>query len=140
MTDRNMHDSTTEERSPVGELVLRTLAMPADTNPDGDIFGGWLLSQMDIAGGIAARQATNGRVATVAIDAMVFHKPVSVGDVMCCYADLKHVGNSSITYHIQAWVLRGGEGEAANLRELVTEGKFTFVAIGADRKKRQIKK
>ncbi|WP_420547072.1 acyl-CoA thioesterase [Curvivirga sp.] len=130
-------DNVTE---PKGELVLRTLAMPADTNPDGDIFGGWLLSQMDIAGGIAARQATKGRVATVAVDAMVFHKPVSVGDVMCCYAYKERIGTTSITFSIQAWVLRSHGSNGVEARELVTEGKFTFVALGEDRKKRVIEK
>ncbi|MTI11182.1 acyl-CoA thioesterase [Curvivirga aplysinae] len=130
-------DNVTE---PKGELVLRTLAMPADTNPDGDIFGGWLLSQMDIAGGIAARQATKGRVATVAVDAMVFHKPVSVGDVMCCYAYEERIGTTSITFSIQAWVLRSRGSNGVEERELVTEGKFTFVALGEDRKKRVIEK
>jgi len=125
---------------PKGELVLRTLAMPADTNPDGDIFGGWLLSQMDIAGGIAAKLATKGRVATVAVDAMVFHKPVSVGDVMCCYAFKERVGTTSITFTIQAWVLRGQGDTDGEDRQLVTEGRFTFVALGADRKKRVIEK
>ena len=122
--------------SPRGDLVLRDLAMPADTNPDGDIFGGWLLSQMDIAGGMAARQKAGGRVATVAIDSMVFHKPVNVGDVLCCYADLLKIGTSSMTFQIQAHVMRQGSGE----RELVTEGKFTFVAIGDDKRPRPINK
>ncbi len=138
-------EKNVENNSPVvkpqeqcGELVLRTLAMPADTNPDGDIFGGWLLSQMDIAGGIAARQYSNGRVATVAVDAMVFHKPVSVGDVMCCYADLQRIGRTSISFNIQAWVLRRKHSNGDEDRELVTEGKFTFVAIGADKKPRII--
>lgn len=126
--------SENEVKMPRGDLVLRDLAMPADTNPDGDIFGGWLLSQMDIAGGMAARQKAGGRVATVAIDSMVFHKPVNVGDVLCCYADLIRVGTTSMTFHIQAFVMRQGSGE----RELVTEGKFTFVAIGQDRRPRAI--
>ncbi|RED50936.1 acyl-CoA thioesterase [Aestuariispira insulae] len=126
--------SENEPKTPRGDLVLRDLAMPADTNPDGDIFGGWLLSQMDIAGGMAARQKAGGRVATVAIDSMVFHKPVNVGDVLCCYADLIRVGTTSMTFHIQAFVMRQGSGE----RELVTEGKFTFVAIGQDRRPRTI--
>ena len=120
--------------TPRGELVLRDLAMPADTNPDGDIFGGWLLSQMDIAGGIAARQKARGRVATVAIDSMVFHRPVNVGDVLCCYADLDRKGTTSMTFTIQAFVMRQGSGE----RVLVTEGKFTFVAIGDDKRPRAI--
>lgn len=126
--------TASDEMTPRGELVLRTLTMPADTNPDGDIFGGWLLGQMDIAGGMAARQRASGRVATVAVDSMVFHKPVFVGDVLCCYADLVKVGRTSLRFHIQAWVLRGGSG----VREVVTEGTFTFVAIGPDRKPRPV--
>ncbi|MDH3283017.1 MAG: acyl-CoA thioesterase, partial [Gammaproteobacteria bacterium] len=76
---------------PKGELALRTLAMPADANPAGDIFGGWLLAQMDIAGGISAKQRARGRVATVAINSMTFHKPVHVGDVLCCYTHIERV-------------------------------------------------
>jgi acyl-CoA thioesterase YciA len=91
-----------DDDAPRGELMLRTLAMPADTNPAGDIFGGWVLAQMDIAGGIAAAEATHGRVATVAVDSMSFHKPVYVGDVMCCYAEPVRTGNTSITFRIQA--------------------------------------
>ena len=115
--------------SPQGELVLRTLALPRDTNPNGDIFGGWLLSQMDIAGGLAAKHYANNRVATVAIEAMTFHKPVLVGDVLCCYAILRHVGTTSLTFGIEAWVVRGA---TAGSRIKVTEGVFTFVSIGAD--------
>ncbi|MDJ0683355.1 MAG: acyl-CoA thioesterase [Alphaproteobacteria bacterium] len=119
----------TEE--PRGELSIRTLAMPADTNPAGDIFGGWLLAQMDVAGGVAARViAKGGRVATVAVDSMVFHMPVFVGDVVCCYAEVTRVGRSSITIDVQAWALRGGAGE----RIKVTEGVFTYVHVDEDRK------
>ena len=78
-----------DSTAPMGDLALRTLAMPADTNPSGDIFGGWLLSQMDIAGGMMAHHKARGRVATVAIDSMVFHQPVKVGDTVCCYAHLE---------------------------------------------------
>lgn len=115
--------------SPEGELVLRTLALPKDTNPNGDIFGGWLLSQMDIAGGLAAKHQANNRVATVAIEAMTFHKPVFVGDVVCCYAAQRRVGTTSLTFGIQAWVVRGAR---AGSRIKVTEGVFTFVSMGAD--------
>jgi acyl-CoA thioesterase YciA len=110
---------------PKGELTLRTLAMPSDTNPSGDIFGGWVLSQMDIAAGIAAGASAQGRVTTVAIDAMRFHSPVKVGDVLCVYAFVSRIGTTSITIELEAWVLRNRIGD----REKVTEGIFTFVAI-----------
>ncbi len=110
---------------PEGELTTRTLAMPADANPSGDIFGGWVLSQMDIAGGIAAGQRAKGRVATVAVNAMSFIRPVNVGDILCVYASIRRVGRTSISVHLEAWAMRGRLSE----RVKVTEGTFTFVAI-----------
>ena len=109
-----------------GELAIRTLAMPADTNPSGDIFGGWLISQMDIAGGITARARAHGRVATIAVTGFTFHKPVLVGDVVCCYADIHKIGHTSIVIGVEAWVLRQHDSE--DLIK-VTEGVFTYVAI-----------
>ena len=130
-----------KNNDPQGELVLRTLAMPADTNPEGDIFGGWLLAQMDIAGGLPAKQLAAGRVATVAVNSMVFHLPVFVGDVVCCYADIVKVGTTSVTVNVQAWVLRNASTSNGNeKREMVTEGSFVYVAVGADRKPRAISK
>lgn len=123
-----------ETERPVGELALRNVAMPADTNPSGDIFGGWVLSQMDIAGGVVAHQRAKGRVATVAIDSMVFHQPVRVGDVVCCYAEIKKVGRTSMTIHIQTWIIR----EAGGRRAKVTEGMFTYVALGPDGRPRPV--
>ena len=120
--------------APRGQLATRTLAMPGDANPSGDIFGGWVLSQMDIAGGITAGQRAQGRVATVAVTAMTFHLPVYVGDVLCVYADIEKVGRTSITVHIEAWALRGRLGE----RVRVTEGKFVFVAIDAEGRPRAV--
>jgi acyl-CoA thioesterase YciA len=120
--------------NPKGELALRTLAMPADTNPSGDIFGGWVVSQMDIAGGIAAGVRAGGRVATVAIDAMRFHRPVKVGDVLCVYTDVSRVGRTSMTVAIEAWALRGRIGA----REKVTEGVFAFVALDEDGRPRPV--
>ena len=120
--------------APRGQLATRTLAMPGDANPSGDIFGGWVLSQMDIAGGITAGQRAQGRVATVAVTAMTFHLPVYVGDVLCVYADIEKVGRTSITIHIEAWALRGRLGE----RVRVTEGKFVFVAIDAEGRPRAV--
>ncbi len=114
-----------EAQEPVGEPALRTVAMPADTNPAGDIFGGWVLSQMDLAGGVVARQRAQCRVATVAIDSMVFHRPVKVGDIVCCYADIEGIGRSSMKIRIQAWIIR----EAGGDRHKVTEGLFTYVAL-----------
>jgi len=113
------------EPQPRGTLAIRTLAMPADANPSGDIFGGWVLSQMDIAGGVKASARAKGRVATVAIDAMTFHLPVYVGDVLCVYAEVEKVGRTSITVHLEAWALRQRNGE----RVRVTEGRFIFVAL-----------
>jgi len=118
--------ATTDQ--PHGELVTRTLAMPSDANPSGDIFGGWVLSQMDIAGGITASQHSKGRVATVAIDAMAFIRPVNVGDVLCVYGNIKRTGRTSMSIHIEAWALRDRIGE----RVKVTEGLFTFVAIDSE--------
>ena len=120
--------------SPRGELSLRTLAMPRDANPNGDIFGGWVLSQMDIAAGMTASQRARGRVATVAIDAMTFKLPVYVGDILCVYTDIERIGTSSMAIHVEAWVLRDRMGE----RLKVTEGKFTFVAIDDERKPRPV--
>jgi acyl-CoA thioesterase YciA len=113
------------EAQPRGELAIRTLAMPADANPSGDIFGGWVLSQMDIAGGLMARERARGRVATVAITAMTFHLPVHVGDVLCAYVEIEKIGRTSIATWIEAWALRGKSGE----RVRVTGGQFVYVAL-----------
>src|SRR3954470_5055629 len=122
------------EREPRGSLSIRTLAMPADTNPYGDIFGGWLLGQMDIAGGIFAAKTANGRTATVAVDGMTFRKPVYVGDVMCIYIALERIGRTSISVHVEAWVIRRMEAD----RFLVTEGRFTYVALDPEGRPREI--
>ncbi len=119
---------------PHGEPALRAIAMPADTNPAGDIFGGWLLSQMDLAGGNLATQRAQGRCATVAVTGMTFHLPVFIGDEVSCYAEIVKVGRTSITVKIDTWVRRNLEGE----RIKVTEGTFTYVAIGPDRKPRPV--
>jgi acyl-CoA thioesterase YciA len=120
---------------PKGEMAIRTLAMPADTNPHGDIFGGWLISQMDIAGGITARARAAGRVATIAVTGFTFHRAVRVGDVVCCYADVQKVGTTSITIGVEAWVLRPQESKD---RFKVTEGVFTFVALDDEGNKRPV--
>ncbi|MEM6669339.1 MAG: acyl-CoA thioesterase [Pseudomonadota bacterium] len=120
-----MNEQVEDASTPTGELAVRTVAMPADTNANGDIFGGWVLSQMDIAGAVCARQRARGRVATVAINAMSFIRPVQVGDVLCVYAQLAREGRSSMVIHLEAWALRIFSGK----REKVTDGEFTFVSI-----------
>jgi acyl-CoA thioesterase YciA len=129
-------DQDGAEREPRGSLSIRTLAMPADTNQYGDIFGGWLLGQMDIAGGIFAAGIARGRTATIAVDAMTFRKPVFVGDVMCIYIDLIRIGTTSITVHVEAWVIRRN----ASTRVLVTDGNFTYVALDEERRPRTIER
>jgi acyl-CoA thioesterase YciA len=125
MTDTHVHAPPNTELEPSGDLCIRTLAMPADTNQNGDIFGGWLLGQMDLAGGIFASKAAKSRTVTVAIDAMSFRKPVYVGDVVSVHANLVRIGRTSITVHLEAWVLRRRESQSI----LVTDGNFTYVAI-----------
>jgi acyl-CoA thioesterase YciA len=110
---------------PRGELSIRTLAMPADTNPGGEIFGGWVVSQMDLAGLSIAREFTDSKVVTIGIQSMKFIAPIHVGDFVCCYTDLIKVGNTSLTINIETWAI--GRGEAQNHK--VTEGIFTYVAV-----------
>ena len=132
-----MVDSESNSSQPDGDLVLRTMAMPADTNPNGDIFGGWILSQMDIAGGILAKEVAQGRTVTVAVNAMKFIQPVQVGDIICCYGKVLRIGTTSITLHLEVWVkpvLRQSSSE----RFKVTEAEFVFVAIDEDGKKRRV--
>ncbi|HUT51730.1 MAG TPA: acyl-CoA thioesterase [Alphaproteobacteria bacterium] len=119
---------------PRGTLMIRTLAMPSDTNISGDIFGGWLLSQMDIAGGEAAAVRAKGRTVTVAIEAMTFHLPVFVGDILGCYTAVERVGRTSMAIRVEAWAIRRGTREQA----LVTDGVFTYVAVDKDRKPRLV--
>ncbi|MEZ5715235.1 MAG: acyl-CoA thioesterase [Paracoccaceae bacterium] len=120
---------------PMGNLALRTVAMPADVNVNGDIFGGWVLSQMDIAGGIVAIEEARGRVATVAVNEMTFVRPVKVGDVLCVYARVARLGRTSVAIGLEAWALR----QITGAREKVTEGVFTYVAIDADGRPRPVK-
>ena len=114
----------TDDR-PAGDLTVRTIAMPADTNANGDIFGGWVMAQMDAAGGIAGVERARGRVVTIAVDAMTFIRPVRVGDVLCVYTDIERVGRTSMKIRIEAWARRFGK----DIREKVTSAVFTFVAI-----------
>ena len=126
-----MNDTISTDSSP----ILRTLAMPADTNPSGDIFGGWVMSQMDIAGSICAVERARGRTATVAVEGMSFIAPVKVGDVLCVYTSLERVGTTSMTVNVEAWARRRTEPD---IRTKVTEGRFVYVALGDDGLKRRI--
>jgi acyl-CoA thioesterase YciA len=108
--------------------------MPADANPSGDIFGGWLLSQMDLAGSTVATRRAKGRVVTVAITSMSFNHPVFIGDEVTCYVEIASIGHTSIGMKIQSWVRRGIGDEVIK----VTEGLFTYVAIGEDRRPRPV--
>jgi acyl-CoA thioesterase YciA len=111
--------------SPRGELTLQTVAMPKDTNSNGDIFGGWLVSQMDMAAMITATRVAKGRAVTVAINGMAFYTPVQVGSVVSCYTEVVEVGRSSVRVNVEVWIARSGSFEQAK----VTEGEFVFVAI-----------
>lgn len=122
---------------PEGDLLLRTLAMPADTNPNGDIFGGWIMSQMDIAGGILAKELAQGRVCTVSVNNITFYKPVKVGDVVCCYGRSIKIGRSSMQLSLEIWikpVLR----ESENARFCASAGIFTYVAIDENGRPRPV--
>jgi acyl-CoA thioesterase YciA len=121
---------------PHGEPAIRVMAMPADANPSGDVFGGWVLSQMDVAGGIVAALRAKGRVVTVAVEAMQFHLPVFVGDLVSCYGEVVRVGNTSIAVRVETWARRRRTGE----RVKVTEGVFTYCHIGDDRRPRPVPK
>ena len=123
-----------DTETPTGDLTLRLQAMPSDVNINGDIFGGWVPSQMDIASGIIAGQRAKGRVTTVALDAMKFIRPVKVGDVMCIYGRIERVGRSSMGVMIEAWALRFKDGS----REKGTEAMFTFVAIDQNGRPRPV--
>src|ERR1700722_18584546 len=129
MTDpQAVHAPPVTETEPCGDLCIRTLAMPADTNQNGGRFGGWLLSQMDLGGGVFASKLAKSRTVTVAIEAMNFRKPVYVGDLVSVHANLVRIGKTSITVHLEAWVLRRKEMQSI----LVTDGNFTYVSIDDD--------
>lgn len=123
-------------RVPKGELAIQTLAMPLNTNANGDIFGGWIVSQMDLAAGVLAKKLAQGRVATVAINSMTFLKPVHVGDVVSCHVELLKQGRTSMTIGVEVWALPATQRE----RYQVTEGIFVFVAIDDEGKSRQVSK
>ncbi len=119
---------------PRGELSLQTVAMPSDTNWSGDIFGGWLLGQMDLAGAIAARRRADGRVATIAINDMVFHVPVKVGDVIACHTTIERVGTTSLTIYVEVWEVHDDNRHPIK----VTEGRFVYVALDEQGHKRPV--
>lgn len=124
----------TEQSEPRGAMTIRTMAMPADTNAAGDIFGGWVMSQMDIAGAIAAVEQVGGRVATVAVEAMSFIAPVRVGDILCVYTWIEKIGTTSIKVGMEAWT----KSRAAPNRTKVTTGHFIYVALTDDGQKRVV--
>jgi acyl-CoA thioesterase YciA len=129
-----MEERDAPNAPPNWEPAIRAIAMPADANPFGDIFGGWLLSQMDLAGGTVAARRAKGRTATIAVTAMSFHRPVLIGDEVTCNAQIIRVGTTSITVKVESWVRRGtGEEQIA-----VTDGIFTYVAVGSDRRPRAV--
>lgn len=126
----------TPDDSPSGNLTLQTITMPADTNPFGDIFGGWLMAQMDIAGAIHANEVARGRVTTVAVGSMVFIRPVPVGSVISCYTNTLRIGNTSIRVKVEVWIK---DFLTHNICQ-VTEGEYTYVAIDEHGKKRPVLK
>src|SRR5438105_3177614 len=119
---------------PRGQLASRTLAMPADCNPRGDIFGGWIMALMDSAGKMSATPHAGGRVVTVSVSNITFLQPVHVGDTVCCYTEVTRTGRTSSTLDVEVWVLRQGQGE----RVRVTEAEFTFVSVGEDGRPREL--
>jgi acyl-CoA thioesterase YciA len=128
---------------PEGELLLRTSPMPSDTNANGDIFGGWIMSQMDIAGGMMAIEITGGRAVTIAVDAMKFIKPVRVGDVVCCYGKVTRIGTTSITIRLEVWVkpvFREIRIDKEDAFSMVTEASYTYVAVDHEGRKRPFPK
>ena len=130
---------TNHSAYPEGELLLRTSPMPSDTNANGDIFGGWIMSQMDIAGGMMAIEITGGRAVTIAVDAMKFIKPVRVGDVVCCYGQVTRIGNTSVTIRLEVWVKPGFleiKIDKEHVFSMVTEASYTYVAVDHEGRKR----
>lgn len=118
----------TELPHPTGELTLRTLAMPSDANPAGDIFGGWVMSQMDLASGIRAAERARGRVVTAAVKEMAFRLPVKIGDTLNVYTEITRVGRSSIALQVEAWAQRA----RYRTLEMVTAATFIMVALDED--------
>lgn len=131
---QSAYQKPTASVEPRGELASRTLAMPADMNPKGDMFGGWIMALMDAAASMTATHYAKARVVTVAVSNITFLRPVAVGDAVCCYTDVVRVGKTSITLHVEVWVLRQGQGD----RVRVTDAEFTFVAVDDNGQPRRI--
>jgi acyl-CoA thioesterase YciA len=134
---------TNHSAYPDGELLLRTSPMPSDTNANGDIFGGWIMSQMDLAGGMMAIEITGGRAVTIAVDAMKFIKPVRIGDIVCCYGKVTRIGNTSVTIRLEVWVKPGFREikvDKENVFFMVTEASYTYVAVNQVGRKRLFQK
>lgn len=126
-----------EFNSPKGQLLLRTLAMPADTNANGDIFGGWIMSQLDLAGGILAKEISSGRIVTVSVSSITFKKPVKVGDVVCCYGECTKIGRTSMSIDLEVWIKPVKE-QGVGDRFMVCDATFNYVAIDSEGKPRPI--
>ncbi|MFB9133889.1 acyl-CoA thioester hydrolase YciA [Vibrio sp. AK197] len=126
-----------EMNSPKGQMILRTLAMPADTNANGDIFGGWIMSQLDLAGGILAKEISSGRIVTVSVSSITFKKPVRVGDVVCCYGECTRIGRTSMEMNLEVWVKPVKE-DGVGHRFQVCEATFNYVAIDSQGRPRPI--
>lgn len=127
-------DNPEDKPKPVGSLTLQVVAMPRDTNAEGDIYAGWVVKQMDLAGTVTAQRMAKGRVATVAMDAMVFLRPVPVGSAVSCYCRVVTIGRSSIAVLVEVWSCHPADGE----EKKITEAQFTFVAIDANRRTRPV--
>ncbi|MGF1762752.1 acyl-CoA thioester hydrolase YciA [Aliivibrio kagoshimensis] len=123
---------------PNGQLLTRTLSMPSDCNANGDIFGGWIMSQLDLAGGILAKEISGGRIVTVSVSSIEFKKPVKVGDVVCCYGECTKIGRSSMSINLQVWV-KPVKVDGVRSRFQVCEATFNYVAINAEGRPRPIK-
>jgi acyl-CoA thioesterase YciA len=134
-----LRTSINTKQKPKGQLLLRTLSMPADTNANGDIFGGWIMSQLDLAGAILAQEISGGRIATVSVSSITFKKPVKVGDVVCCYGECVKIGRTSMSIDLEVWV-KPIQEDKVNLRFQVCEANFNYVAIDLSGKPRLVQK
>jgi acyl-CoA thioesterase YciA len=131
---QNARQQSNTSVEPRGQLASRTLAMPADTNPLGDMFGGWIMSLMDAAAFMTATEHAKGPAVTVAVSNITFMEPIKAGDAVCCYTDVERVGQTSITLHVDVWVLRQGQGD----RVRVTAAEFVFVAVNDNGRPRSV--